>query len=77
MTSRMSLIERIERLEDERTNLVERVHDQRATILMLAGQLGKALSERDKARELACAMEAEADVYGASLLGPAGYEPRG
>jgi predicted Zn-dependent protease len=77
MTSRMSLIERIERLEDERTNLVERVHDQRATILMLAGQLGKALSERDKARDLACAMEAEGDNYGMSLLGPAGYEPRG
>ena len=66
---------RLRELEEERTRLLEQIEQQKTVVVFLAKCFGKALSERDKARDLCVAMEAEADVYGVSLLGPAGYEP--
>lgn len=70
----MTMEWRIHELEEERTRLLEQIDQQKTVVVFLAKCFGKALSERDKARDLAVAMEAEADVYGVSLLGPAGYE---
>ena len=51
-------------VSSEGTNMIqrERIQEQRETILFLAKLLAKAHTERDHARDVACAMEAEIHV---------------